>query len=105
MKTIHAGWFRCRIRGQAKSNYPWVYFHVTAVGSKVELRREARYQAGLYLHRQIFEVESVIYVPDTLTPVKTINGTVFYYQNAIAAVPEPSHDSLTAAFDPMSEAE
>jgi len=85
-KTLHAGWFRCRIRGLSRSNYPWIYFHVTIQGSQRELRREGRYLAGLYLHRQIFDFESV-HAPDDISPLKTINDTVFYRRNSIAGIP------------------
>ncbi len=86
--TLHAGWFRCRIRGQVKTNYPWIYYHLTLQGSKIALRREARYKAGLFLHRQIFDFEA-IYPPDKLTPIKTVDGTEFYYRDALQAPPVP----------------
>ena len=89
MPTLHAGWFRCRIRGASKSNYPWIYYHVTVVGPKTDLRREARYYAGLYLRRQIFDCESVVCSPVELSSVKVIDHIRFYYDGALAEVPPP----------------
>ncbi len=90
MKTLHAGWFRCRLRGRTRpAEHRWVYFHVTSVGSKVELQREARYRAGLYLHRQVFDVEPVVCTPTDLTLARDVAGMPFYFQGALAEVPPP----------------
>lgn len=65
----------------------WVYFEVTMRGSDTEWRRAARFLAGQYLHRQIFDVERVVYTPQNLTPAKRLNDVQYYFQGAIAAVP------------------
>lgn len=96
-RTIHGGWFRCRLRPQSKpANHRWIYYHVVHVGSHVEFRREARFRGGQYLHRQIFDFESVVVPPTDLTLAKQIDGMKFFFQGALAAVPPPISTEASA---------
>jgi hypothetical protein len=88
-KIKYEGWWRARIRSRYGSNtqYHWIYFHASAP-SKTLLFREARFMAGLYLRRQIFDVEQIHSKPDRLKIARVIDGMEFFYQDALAAVPQ-----------------
>lgn len=77
--------------------YRWIYFNLEWAGSSAEYRREARYRAQLYLHRQIFDFERILYTPQNLTAAKIVNDLQYYFHAGLADVLENAELPLQEA--------